>query len=411
MFDVKKLRADFPALAQKVHGKPLVYLDSAATSQKPRAVIEALRKFYREDNSNVHRGIHALAERATAAFEEARGKVAGMIGAPGPGNIVWTRGATEAVNLVAYAWARRRLEAGDEILLTPMEHHSNLVPWQMAAADTGARLRFIPMLDDFTLDLGRLDELVNPRTRLVAVTHVSNVLGTINPVDRIAAAARSVGARILVDAAQSVPHMPVDVAGFDPDFMVFSGHKMLGPTGIGVLYGRADVLEEMEPFHGGGEMILEVQLERSTYKEPPYKFEAGTPPIAEAVGMGAAVDYLLGVGMADVHAHESALAAYAIEALEAIEGVTVYGPRGDRGGEVSFSLKGIHPHDLATIVDTEGVAIRAGHHCAQPLVRRLGVGSTARASFYLYNTREEVDALVRAIDKARSIFGSARQTV
>jgi cysteine desulfurase/selenocysteine lyase len=411
MFDVKKLRADFPALAQKVHGKPLVYLDSAATAQKPRKVIEVLRKFYEEDNSNVHRGIHALAERATAAFEEARGKVARMIGAPGPENVVWTRGSTEGVNLVAYAWARRTLQAGDEILLTPMEHHSNLVPWQMAAADTGARLRYIPMRDDFTLDLDRLDEMVNPRTRLVAITHVSNVLGTINPVAEIAEAARSVGAKILVDAAQSVPHMPVDVKEFDPDFMVFSGHKMLGPTGIGVLYGRMDALTGMEPFHGGGEMILEVQLERSTYKDVPYKFEAGTPPIAEAVGLGAAVDYLLDVGMENIHAHETALAGYAMEVLGAVDGLTLYGPRTNRGGEVSFGLRGIHPHDLATIVDTEGVAIRAGHHCAQPLMRRLGVGSTARASFYLYNTRDEVDALVRAIDKARSIFGSARQTV
>ncbi len=411
MFDVAKLRADFPALAQRVHGKPLVYLDSAATSQKPRPVIDALRKFYEEDNSNVHRGIHTLAERATAAFEEARAKVARMIGAPAPENVVWTRGATEAVNLVAYAWARRTLGAGDEILLTPMEHHSNLVPWQMAAADTGARLRFIPMRDDFTLDVDRLDELVTPRTRMVAFTHVSNVLGTINPAARIVAAARAVGARVLVDAAQSVPHMPVDVKEFDPDFMVFSGHKMLGPTGIGVLYGRMDALEAMAPFHGGGEMILEVQLERSTFQDVPYKFEAGTPPIAQAVGLGAAVDYLQAVGMENVHAHESALAAYAIETLEKVDGLTVYGPRTNRGGEVSFSLKGIHPHDLATIVDTEGVAIRAGHHCAQPLMRRLGVGSTARASFYLYNTRDEIDALVRAIEKARSIFGGARQTV
>ncbi len=409
MFDLETVRADFPALAQSVRGKPLVYLDNAATTQKPRPVLDALRDFYETKNSNVHRGVHTLAERATEAFEAARVKVARFVGAPSPLELVWTRGTTEAVNLVAYSWARRTLRPGDEILLTSMEHHSNLVPWQIAAKETGARLRYIPIREDFTLDLSKLDELLTGRTRLVAVTQMSNVLGTVNPVREIAARAHAVGARVLVDGAQSVPHMPVDVKDLDCDFLAFSGHKMLGPTGIGALYGKMELLLEMGPFQGGGEMINEVGLESSTYKDPPHKFEAGTPDIAGAVGMGAAVDYLSGLGMEAVRTHEEAVTAYALESLARLDGVHVQGPSSGRGGAVSFSVDGIHPHDLATIVDSEGVAIRAGHHCAQPLMRWLKVTATARASFYLYNTRTEVDVLVRAIGKAQSIFGKARQ--
>ena len=404
MFDVEKLRGEFPALHQSVHGKPLVYLDNAATTQKPLAVLDAMRRFYEKDNANVHRGIHTLAERATAAYEEARLKVARFLGTPCNAQVIWTRGTTESINLVAYAWARPRLKEGDEILLTEMEHHSNLVPWQMVAEDTGARLKFIPIREDFTLDLDRLDELITPRTRLVGVTHMSNVLGTINPVKEIAAAAHAVGARVLVDGAQSVPHMPVDACSLDCDFLAFSGHKMLGPTGIGVLYAKLDALEEMRPFHGGGEMIDQVSLTHSTYKPVPYKLEAGTPPIAEAIGLGAAVDYLADLGMENVQAHEQAVTARALEVLQEIEGVRIHGPLTNRGGTISFSLEGVHPHDLATIVDSEGVAVRAGHHCAQPLMRWLGVPATTRASFYLYNTLEEAKALGRTVRKAREIF-------
>ena len=409
--DAACLKRDFPILDQAVRGRALVYLDSAATSQKPRSVLEAMERFYVRDNSNVHRGVHALAERATRAFEDSRNKVAAFLGAPDPATVLWTRGTTEAVNLVAYSWARRNLRPGDEILLTLMEHHSNLVPWQLAAQDTGARLRFAPLLQDFTLDLARYREMLSKKTKLVAFTHVSNVLGTVNPAKEMIADARRVGARVLVDAAQSVPHMPVNVTDLDCDFLAFSGHKMLGPTGIGVLYGKRELLESMSPFHGGGEMILEVTAERSTYKPIPHKFEAGTPAIAEAIGMGAAVDYLRGLGMDEVRAHEKDIAGYAVLALESAGGVRVHGPRENRGGAVSFEVNGLHPHDLATILDSEGIAIRAGHHCAQPLMNWLGVPATARASFYLYNTRDEVDALVRGVEKAKRIFGLARQTV
>jgi cysteine desulfurase/selenocysteine lyase len=410
-FDVNKIRKDFPILHQTVHGKPLVYLDNAATTQKPRQVIKAVSHYYENDNANVHRGIHALAERATGAFEAARAKVAHMVGTACTNQLVWTRGTTEGINLVAYAWARPNLKPGDEILLTVMEHHSNLVPWQMAAQDTGAKLRFIPIREDYTLDLSKLDELLSNRTKLVALTHMSNVLGTINPVKEIAAAAHRVGARVLVDAAQSVPHMAVDACELDADFLVFSGHKMMGPTGIGVLFGKLDVLEAMRPFHGGGEMIIEVGLERSTYKPAPYKLEAGTPPIAQAIGLGAAVEYLTGLGLDNVRAHEQEITAYAIDVLDRLGDVTVFGPRENRGSAVSFAVEGVHPHDLATIVDTEGVAIRAGHHCAQPLMKWLDVPATARASFYVYNTKEEVDALAAAIEKAKRIFGKAGQPV
>ena len=410
-FDVNKIRKDFPILHQTVHGKPLVYLDNAASTQKPRQVIKAISHYYENDNSNVHRGIHTLAERATEVFEGARAKVAHLVGTACTSQLVWTRGTTEGINLVAYAWARPTLKPGDEILLTVMEHHSNLVPWQMVAQDTGAVLRFIPLREDYTLDLSKLDELLTRKTKLVALSHMSNVLGTINPVKEITAAAHRVGARVLVDAAQSVPQMPVDACELDVDFLLFSGHKMIGPTGIGVLFGKLEALEAMRPFHGGGEMITEVDLERSTYKPAPFKLEAGTPPIAQAIGMGAAVDYLTGIGLDAIRAHDEEITAYALDALDRVGDVTIFGPRTNRGSAVSFAVEGVHPHDLATIVDTEGVAIRAGHHCAQPLMKWLDVPATARASFYLYNTKEEVDVLAEAIEKAKRIFGRTGQPV
>lgn len=402
MFDAAQIHRDFPILDRPIRGKRLVYLDSAASSQKPNQVIEAMDRYYREDHANVHRGVHTLAERATAAFEGARAKVAAFVGAETE-CLIWTRGATEAVNLVAYAWARRVLEPGDEILLTVMEHHSNLVPWQMVAADTGAKLKFIPMAADYTLDLSGLDSLITSRTKLVALGHMSNALGTIHPVRRVADAAHRVGALVLVDAAQSVPHMPVSLTELGADFLVFSAHKMLGPTGIGALAGTRTALEQLQPFHGGGEMILRVELERSTYKELPSRLEAGTPAIAEAVGFGAAVDYLNALGMDNVAAYEHAITDYALHVLENL-GVKVFGPKTHRGGAISFAVDGVHPHDLATILDSEGVAVRAGHHCAQPLMDILGVPATARASFYIYNTNADVDALAAAIEKARGIF-------
>ena len=407
--DPVRLKKDFPILDQQVRGRPLVYLDSAATSQKPLSVIQAIERFYTHDNANVHRAVHALAERATAAFEGARERLAHFIGAPEASSVIWTRGTTEAINLVAYAWARRVLKPGDEIVLTEMEHHSNLVPWQMAAQDTGARLRFVPLRDDFTLDRARYHELLGERTKLVAMTWVSNVLGTINPVKEMIREAHTAGARVLLDAAQAVPHLPVNVRELDCDFLAFSGHKMLGPTGIGVLYGRAEILEGMAPFHGGGEMILEVSPERSTYKASPHRFEAGTPPIAQAVGLAAAVDYLERLGMNEVFNHEYELATYARKVLEGLGGVSVQAPSEIRGGATSFMVEGMHPHDLATILDREGIAIRAGHHCAQPLMRRLGVPATARASFHVYNSKEDVDALAAGIESARRILGVARQ--
>ena len=410
MIDVAKVRKDFPILKQEINGNPLVYLDSAATSQKPIQVLDALRSFFEENNSNVHRGVHVLAERATNAYEGARKKVAAFIHAP-PETVIWTRGTTESLNLVAYSWARRNLRPGDEILVSLMEHHSNLVSWQLAAQDTGAILKFIPLGDDYTLNMQRFQELLNTKTRLVAVTHMSNVLGTINPIREIVDAAHTVGAKVVVDGAQSTAHMPVDVRDLNCDFFAFSGHKMLGPTGIGVLYGRAELLDSMAPFLGGGEMINEVSLERSTYKPPPYKFEAGTPPIAEAVGLGAAVDYLQDLGMDMVQEHEDAITGYALQALGTVEGLRIFGPKDNRGAAISFALEGVHAHDLATILDTEGVAVRAGHHCAQPLMNWLGVPATTRSSAYVYNSNDDIDAMVRSLEKARGIFGVARQPV
>ncbi|HEY8495594.1 MAG TPA: cysteine desulfurase [Limnochordales bacterium] len=404
MIDARALRKDFPVLEQRVNGRPLVYLDSAATAQKPRPVIEAVRRFFEEYNANVHRAIHALGERATAEYEEARRKVARFINAPSERTIVFTKNATESINLVAYSWARARLKPGDEILVSPIEHHSNLVPWQLAARATGASLRFFPVTEDGRLRLDNLDELFTDRTRLVAVTHVSNVLGTIVPVETIVAAAHRAGAVVLVDGAQSVPHMPVDVQALGCDFFAFSGHKMGAPTGIGVLYGREELLEAMDPFLGGGDMISSVRLLASEWADLPYKFEAGTPPIAEAIGLGAAVDYLTGIGMDRVHAYERQLTSYARERLEQIPGVTIYGPR-ERGGLLTFNVDDIHPHDLATVLDQHGVAVRAGHHCAQPVMEWLGVPATARASFWVYNTEEDVDRLVEGLWAAKEFFG------
>jgi cysteine desulfurase/selenocysteine lyase len=404
--DVARIRADFPVLQRTVGDKPLVYLDSAATSQKPRQVIDAESEFYANHNANAHRGLYLLAEEATQMYEDARAKLAGFIGAPDPATIVFTRGTTESTNLVAYAWARRSLREGDEILLTDMEHHSNIVPWQLAARDTGAVLRYLPLTDDGLLDLSDLGSLLTERTKLLAVTGMSNSLGTLPPLRQLTDAAHVVGAIVLVDGAQLVPHVPVDVSDLGCDFLTISGHKMLGPTASGGLYGRLDLLESMDAFLSGGHMIDEVFHERATWNVVPYKFEAGTMNIAQEVGLGAAIDYLEGLGMDAVRRHEEEITAYAIERLlEA--GATVYGPRdvAVRGGAVSFWYKEVHPHDLATILNEEGIAIRAGHHCNQLVMRRYGVPATARASFYVYNTTEEVDVLVEALAKAEDVFG------
>jgi len=407
MFDPKAIRNDFPILSRQVHGKPLVYLDNAATTQKPHLVIEALRRYYEESNANVHRGIHTLAEEATALYEQARQHVARFIHAPEARSIVFTRGATEAINLVAQAWGRWALKPGDEILLTEMEHHSNLVPWQLVAQETGAALQFVGLTAEGELDQAHAKALLTERTKLFAVTHASNVLGTINPIAELVQQAHAVGALVLVDGAQSVPHMPVDVQALDCDFLAFSGHKMLGPTGIGVLYAKPELLETMPPFQGGGEMIANVWLDHASWNEIPWKFEAGTPNIAGAIGLGAAVEYLGALGMEAVRAHEQSLVAYALAAFERLNHeTTIYGPKDParRGGVVAFNLREIHPHDVGQFLDGEGVAIRAGHHCAKPLMRRLGVVATARASFYLYNTTEEVDALMAALKKTKETF-------
>ena len=407
MLDAQKVRQDFPILSRKVYGKPLVYLDNAATSQKPRSVIESLTTYYEEYNSNVHRGVHALSMEATDRMEEARQKVADFIGAATPESIIWTRNTTEAINLVAYSWAQVHVRPGDEIVVTQMEHHSNLVPWQKVAKDKDATLRVLPLTDQGTLDLAAVDETIGPRTRLLAVAHMSNSLGTINPVKELAAKARAVGAAVLIDGAQSVPHMPVDVADLDCDFLAFSGHKMLGPTGIGVLYSGPRVVEEMEPFLRGGEMVLEVWNDRATWNDLPMRFEAGTPNIADAIGLGAAIDYLNNLGMDSVRQHEMELTGYALEAFRELEeDLHLYGPRdvGIRGGIMSFHTGEVHVHDLGTFLDREGIAIRTGHHCTMPLMRSMEVSATARASFYLYNTEEEVDKLVDSLKGALRYF-------
>ena len=406
MLDVNKIRQDFPILSRTVHGKPLVYLDNAATSQKPRSVIDALVDYYEGYNSNVHRGVHTLSMEATDRFEEARQRVADFIKADSAESIVWTRNTTEAINLVANSWAQDNIKAGDEIVVTQMEHHSNLVPWQKVATENDATLRIWPLTDDGTLDLDEADSMINPRTRLVAIAHVSNSLGTINPVKELVARARAVGAAVLIDGAQSVPHMPVDVGDLDCDFLAFSGHKMLGPTGIGVLYVKRDVLEEMEPFLRGGEMVLEVWNDRATWNELPMRFEAGTPNIADAIALGAAIDYLEDLGMDGVRQHELQLTGYALKAFQELEELDLFGPMNveDRGGIISFYSSDVHPHDLGTFLDQEGIAIRTGHHCTMPLMRSLGVPATARASFYIYNTEAEVDELVDALKRALRYF-------
>ncbi len=408
MLDVAKIRRDFPILSKLVYGKPLVYLDNAATSQKPSSVIQALVDYYEGYNANVHRGVHALSMESTQRYEEAREKVVRFIGAPDSENLIFVRNTTEGINLVASTWAAANIGPGDEILLTEMEHHSNLVPWQRLAKDKDARLRFIPVTDEGTLDLSNLDALLNHRTKLVSMTHMSNVLGTINPVKDIAQKAHAVGALILIDAAQSVPHMPVNVTDLGCDFLAFSSHKMLGPTGIGGLYVSSPVLEQMEPFLSGGEMVQEVTFDSATWNDLPMRFEAGTPNIAGTIGLGAAVDYLESLGMDQVREHEIQLTGYALDALKELsEDFNFYGPAdlSIRGGIISFYSPDVHPHDLGTLLDREGIAIRAGHHCAMPLTRdKLGVAATARASFYIYNTEEEVDLLVSTLKKALRYF-------
>ncbi len=403
---VADIRNDFPILSRQVHGKPLVYLDSTASSQKPQSVIDAMNVYYRTYNANVHRGVYEISEEATAAMEKARVKVARFINARQSKQIIFTRNTSESINLVAYSWGGANIHAGDLIVLTQMEHHSNLITWQLLAQRTGARLEFVPLTDDGLLRLDVYEQLLQQKPKLVAFAHMSNVLGTINPVQQMTEQAHTVGAVVLVDAAQSVPHLPVDVQALDVDFFCFSSHKMLGPTGIGVLYGRRDLLEAMPPFMGGGEMIRKVSLRESTWNDLPWKFEAGTPAIAESVGLGAAVDYLSALGMEAVMQHEREITTYAMEQLQAVPQITIYGPpASQRGGVISFTLGDIHPHDLASILDQEvGVAIRAGHHCAQPLVERFGVAAMARASFYVYSSKEEVDILVQGLHKALQIF-------
>ncbi|MFO8036203.1 MAG: cysteine desulfurase [Anaerolineales bacterium] len=405
-FNGKNVKGDFPALSREVHpGVSLVYLDSAATSQKPEAVIETLNTFYRKHNANIHRGIHTLAEEATAAYEAAREKVADFIHAPSVEEIVFTGNTTASINLVAQTWGKANLGAGDRVLLSEMEHHSNLIPWQLLAAERDLILDFIPVTSDGYLDLDAFRSLLQREPKLVGITQMSNVLGTINPVKEIIREAKDAGAVTLVDAAQSVPHFPVDVSSLGADFLAFSGHKMCGPSGIGVLYGRRELLEEMPPFLGGGEMIKRVELRSFTVNDVPHKFEAGTPPIAEAVGLGAAVDYLSNLKMDAVAAHEQELIQYALDRLQGVDGLKVYGPPAkDKGGVASFTLDGIHPHDIAQILDHHGIAVRAGHHCAQPLHDKYGIPATTRASFYLYNTLDDVDQLVDGLTKVKDVF-------
>lgn len=407
VLDVKAIRADFPILDQQIKpGVPLVYLDNAASSQKPLAVIEAMNEYYREYHANVHRGIHTLSEQATLAYENARLKVAEFINAKSSREIVFVRNATEALNLVMYTWGRANINPGDVIVLTQMEHHSNIVPWQLLAREKGAEIRYIPVTEEGLLDLTDLDRFLDGPVKLVGLVHMSNMLGTINPVAEITAQAHEAGALVVIDAAQSVPHMKVDVQALDADFLVFSGHKMCGPTGSGALYGRRALLEAMPPFMGGGEMIKRVTFEGAEWNDVPGKFEAGTPAIAEAIGLGAAADYLSGIGMDKIHAHERSIIAYALERLEEMPGIRLYGPldTSKRGGVATFTLEGLHPHDIAQLVNEAGVAVRAGHHCTMPLHQRYNLPATTRASFYLYNLPEEVDQLVEALYEAKSVF-------
>ena len=404
MFDVEQVRAEFPILAQEVDGRPLVYLDNGATSQKPHRVIDAIRHYYESDNANVHRGLHALSERATNAYEGARDTVRAFVNAADRREIVFVRGATEGLNLIAQSWARPRLAPDDEIVITTMEHHSNIVPWQLVARQTGARLRVVPIHDSGALDMEAFADLVSERTKIVSVAHVSNALGTVNPVREIIAMAHGVSAVAVLDGAQAAPHGPVDVQALGCDFYVFSSHKCYGPTGMGVLYGRAERLDEAEPYQGGGDMIRTVSFEESTWNDLPYKFEAGTPNIAGAIGLGAAVEFMTGLGMDAIAAHEGDVLEYATEALGAMDGIRIIGTAPEKAGIVSFVVDGVHPHDVGTIVDRHGVAIRAGHHCAMPLMKRYRVPATSRASLALYNTRADIDALVESLHTVKEIF-------
>ena len=404
--DADKLRADFPIFEQRIHGKPLAYLDSAATSQKPRQVLDAIRDFYETTYANVHRGVYTLSERATTAYEGARGKTCAFVNAPSSREIVFTRSATEALNLVAYSWGMENLGPGDLVVVTELEHHSNFVPWQYVAQRTGAGFRAIPIDDNGELQLDVLDDIAREgKVRLVANNYVSNTLGTINPIDKLVAWAREHDALMVVDAAQAAPHVPLDVQAIDCDFLAFSSHKMCGPTGVGVLWGRRELLEAMPPFNLGGQMIRKVSVEKTTWNELPYKFEAGTPAFAEAVGLGAAIDYLTDIGLEAIEQYEHELAEYAIERLSEVPGIRLFGPPAERrAGIVSFDLEGVHPHDVAQVLDWEGVAVRAGHHCTQPLMTRLGVAATTRASFYLYTLRDEIDRLVDGLHRVRKVF-------
>ncbi|HTW24494.1 MAG TPA: cysteine desulfurase [Candidatus Baltobacteraceae bacterium] len=403
-FDVERVRADFPILEQKVHGKPLVYLDNAATSQKPRAVIDAISRYYEGTNANIHRAVHHLSEQATEEYEAARVTAQNFINAASSTEIIFVRGTTEGINLVAQTFGRANIHEGDEIIVTDMEHHSDIVPWQLLAGDRGAKLRVVPINDRGELILDEFAKLLGQKTKLVCVTHVSNALGTINPVRRIVEMAHAQSIPVLVDGAQAVPHLKVDVQALDCDFYSFSGHKIYGPTGIGVLYGKKALLEAMPPYQGGGDMILNVTFEKTTYNRLPYKFEAGTPDIAGVIGLGAALEYVSGIGVEKIGAYEHELLDYATAAVSSIPGLKIIGTAKEKAGVLSFTLENIHPHDIGTILDQEGIAIRTGHHCSQPVMRRFGLDSTARASFAMYNTKQEVDALVRGIERVREVF-------
>ena len=403
--DVARIREDFPILKTMVNGKPLVYLDNAATSQKPQAVLDTLNRYYTEENSNIHRGVHYLSQVATKDYEDARAKVRSFLNAPDDKQIIFVRGATEGINLVAGSYGRQNVGAGDEVIVTAMEHHSNIVPWQILCQEKGASLKVIPINDDGELLLDEYEKLLSPRTKLVSVVHISNSLGTINPMEQIIEMAHARGVPVLVDGAQSAPHMPIDVQKLDCDFFVFSGHKVYGPTGIGALYGKMDLLESMPPYQGGGDMIKSVSFEKTSYNDLPYKFEAGTPNIAGVIGLGAAIDYLNGLGMDITRAHEDSLLEYGTERLSNISRVRLIGTAANKASILSFVMDGVHPHDIGTILDSEGIAIRAGHHCTQPLMERFGIPATARASLAFYNTEEEIDLLVRGIDKVIEVFG------
>ena len=408
-FDIERIRRDFPILKRDIGDARLVYLDNAATSQRPVQVLAEMTRFYRDHNANIHRGVHTLSVEATDLYEEARGKVARFINARRPEELVFTRNTTESINLVAHGWGRKFLQAGDEVVISEIEHHSNIVPWQMLRDERGIVLKYIPMQPDGTLDLDVARQIIGPKTKLLAVTAMSNALGTIVPLDVLIPMAREHGAKVLIDGAQSVPHLPVDVQALDADFLAFSAHKMLGPTGMGALWARYELLDEMDPFMGGGDMILTVTMERSTWADVPAKFEAGTPNVGGAVGFGAAVDYLSALGMDAVRAHEVELTDYALRRLGDVPGVSIFGPPNaeDRGGVISFELEGVHPHDVGQVLDTHGVAVRTGHHCAQPVMAALNVPATARASFYIYNTTEEVDRLAVALEEVSRFFGGA----